>query len=503
MKDILIWINTYNRPDELSLLLQDIVDNRGKLKIDLLIMDDCSNKSYDNVILRFKPLINIKYIKQVKNHGKYQYWRLCNKAMEQIKLSISSYRYFIKLDDDLRLTNNFFDKCINIWKTINDKSKICLNFRLDTREGCRVWTRFTPIRTTFGGIDVYKSQWVDCDFFTTRRFFDSIDFSIPFIPRTRWRNNRNKSSGVGEYFSKQLSKTFSLYLTCESLVDHCELESQMNPLEREINPLATNTFNKQSNYGLASQKMKDRKTNMVPMPNKIDKRVVYCMATHNNRRNSLEQVIDSINGQYDHLYIYSNDYNLEINNPKITVVNNQPNIGDIGKFHFIEQLNDSYVFCIDDDIIYPCNYTDKMVQKLNEYNNRCIVGILGAIILFPCHNYYKSRKHFHFHRAVTSDHIVHVLGTGTIAFDTSEIKIPRDIFKKENMADIWLAMYAQDKKIPMVMVTRQYKWLEQIPVETSIYGDNKSKLKNNAEYQTKIINDFNDKNRIILNTISG
>jgi len=172
------------------------------------------------------------------NHGKKQYWKLCSYVMSILQYN-KNFDYYIKLDDDGRLINNFFDKCAHIWESIKDRRKICLNFRLDDREGKPVWTGVKPLKVKFGDIAVYKSQWVDMDFCCPYRFFEALGFSLRRPKVHRWRNPFT-SSGTGRDISTRLhSLGYHLYLTTQTLVIHDGHDSKMNPHERERHPLKT------------------------------------------------------------------------------------------------------------------------------------------------------------------------------------------------------------------------------------------------------------------------
>jgi glycosyltransferase involved in cell wall biosynthesis len=237
---IFVWINTYNRVKCLQNLLRDICDNQANFKIKVFIVDDFSTDNYTDMLRNFSGKLDIVYHKVSFNHGKKLYWMLCNYTLSKIKLEINNYRYFIKIDDDCRLVKDFFVKCVNIWESIIDRRKICLNFRLDTREGKSVWTGILPKLVTFNNIPLYLSQWVDMDFICDARMFKTLDFQITRQPEERWKYNRIASSGVGRDISVRLvNRGYHLYLTTESLVNHDHHDSKMNPEERGRNPLTT------------------------------------------------------------------------------------------------------------------------------------------------------------------------------------------------------------------------------------------------------------------------
>ena len=245
---IFVWINTFNRPNELKLLLGDIHKNKQSHKLKILVIDDASTLDYDTVLDSFVGKLNIEYHKMDNNHGKKKYWKLCSYGMNEIRAN-QGYDYYMKIDDDGRLVDRFFERCCYIWESIKDIRKICLNFRLDSREGKKVWTNITPEKMNFNDISIYRSQWVDMDFFTTMDFFTALRYRIIKPPEVRWRNP-HASSGTGRDISTRLaSMGYNLYLTTQSLVRHDDHDSHMNPRERARTPLVTKPF-KERNYGI-------------------------------------------------------------------------------------------------------------------------------------------------------------------------------------------------------------------------------------------------------------
>jgi hypothetical protein len=246
---ILVWINTFERVDSLRELLQDIENNKDEFDVKVFIVDDGSKSDYISLFKEFSHSLDIEYHKMAFNHGKHKYWKLCNYALQVIKTKFNQYKYYVKVDDDCRLMKDFFKRCVNIWENISDRNKICLNFRLDSREGKRVWTGVLPKRIIFNSIPLYLSQWVDMDFFCTIKMLKALNFKITEQPIDRWLRNQNNSSGVGRDISLRLFyKHLNLYLTTETLVIHNHHGSKMNPHERGINPLMTKQT-KDNKYG--------------------------------------------------------------------------------------------------------------------------------------------------------------------------------------------------------------------------------------------------------------
>ena len=218
-----------------------------------------------------------------------------------------------------------------------------------------------------------------------------------------------------------------------------------------------------------------------------------------NREAGLNKVVPTILPQCDELWVYLNEYNKVpacLNHKKIKLFKSQDfrECGDIGKSHDADKIEDAYHFTVDDDIIYPKDYSERMISAIERYDRSSVIGVHGALTYFPCHNYYKHRFHYHFRTENKKDVVVNVLGTGTVAFHTDTIKVKRSDFDKKNMADIWFALVAQDQKVPSIVIKREKGWLRpctSVDFVGSIYE--KSKNKSHGTYQTKVLNDYNEK----------
>lgn len=64
-----IIIPMYNCIDTIESTLLSISTQIIKNKLNVILVDDCSNQSYENIIEKFRPILSIKYIKHDKNMG--------------------------------------------------------------------------------------------------------------------------------------------------------------------------------------------------------------------------------------------------------------------------------------------------------------------------------------------------------------------------------------------------------------------------------------------------
>ena len=227
--DFCIIITTYNRPDMLYSLIENLLKEKGSYKIHIAIFNDGSSEKYD------LKKYDIKHIRMFPNMGKQKYYITFNSTFSYVK-KINS-KYFIYLPDDVGLVSDFFNKVKDLYELIPDQNKISLSILTDDRVKRKVWTN--TVTQDFG--EYYKTQWNDLCFISEKKFFEVLEYSINEIPKTRWDDNPNLSSGVGQQISHRLDKlNFGMYHTKLSMVIHGDHESKMNKNERLKTKLITN-----------------------------------------------------------------------------------------------------------------------------------------------------------------------------------------------------------------------------------------------------------------------
>ena len=127
---IQVVITTYNRPEQLALLLHDIYNQ--KEKVEVTIFDDGSQPPVKDAV-------------HFQNHGKRRYYQLVTHVFKS--LQNVNFDYFFMLPDDIRLCDNFFQLSINHWNIIQDAYKICLSVgHTHNRHYNPCWTKFTPVK---------------------------------------------------------------------------------------------------------------------------------------------------------------------------------------------------------------------------------------------------------------------------------------------------------------------------------------------------------------------
>jgi hypothetical protein len=226
--DFCVLITTYERPEMLYKLLDDIESNKKNYKILVAVFDDGSTQKLD---LTGRDVIKIG---MYPNMGKKKYYVTYNATFSFVK-NINS-KYFIYLPDDISLVDNFFDESKRLYESITSTKKICLSILTDDRVNKSHWGYNNP--KDIG--EVIQTQWNDLCFICEKDFFELLNYKVNTISPSRWINNPNISSGVGHQITQRLNSSGKfLYHVKKSLVYHGTHESKMNENERKKNNLIT------------------------------------------------------------------------------------------------------------------------------------------------------------------------------------------------------------------------------------------------------------------------
>lgn len=145
----------------------------------------------------------------LKTHnGKLFYWD----TVRTLFSLRGEHKYYFVLPDDFLICDSQIAKAIELWESIKDPLKICLNLYAD-RIGIPCWTTFIPIDMG----EYYRTGWMDMCILCENLFFDKVR-----VNKIIFTGNSNivRSSGVGSQISRNLHRRgFHFYQVKESLVD--------------------------------------------------------------------------------------------------------------------------------------------------------------------------------------------------------------------------------------------------------------------------------------------
>jgi hypothetical protein len=181
------------------------------------------------------------------------------------------------------------------------------------------------------------------------------------------------------------------------------------------------------------------------------------LATIEARKDSLQEVVDSLRFQVDKVRVYGNDYQPELEGDNVEVYTG-PDYTDNAKFFWLPISKGIYLSC-DDDIIYPPDYVETIVKGLKKYPNTWVTfhGRRLKGLNLP---YYSGHDSYPCLRTVPYDYEIHVAGTGVSAFHTDTIKFDPLTWNEYKMADIMASLELAKKGVRVICLAHKIFWLK-------------------------------------------
>lgn len=201
------------------------------------------------------------------------------------------------------------------------------------------------------------------------------------------------------------------------------------------------------------------------------------LATIPQRIPQLEVVVNCILPQVDQLNVYLNGFEETpwfLNHEKIQVVHSKDfgDRGDAGKFYWTDKVR-GYYLTIDDDIVYPPDYVERIKQGLDKRGKKCAVGFHGEMYGNTIRHWTRDRLlTHHFYYELEKDTPVCILGTGCAGFHTDFVPIRPEYFELPNMADVWFTLFCHRERIFRVVLAHHRGWLQILPIpeEETLWG---------------------------------
>ncbi|WP_165164218.1 FkbM family methyltransferase [Corynebacterium qintianiae] len=196
------------------------------------------------------------------------------------------------------------------------------------------------------------------------------------------------------------------------------------------------------------------------------------IASMPGREFGLKTVIDILHTQADEIFVYLNGMSsvpaILPAYPNVKYFAG-PDVGDRGKFKFLEGFNGYYLTC-DDDIEYAPFHVQSIIDGIERYGRRAVVGWHGSIFKEDFQEFYnpKYRQVLSFRFLRGEDTPVHLLGTGVCGFHTETMNVSYEDFLYPNMADAFLAIAAKEQEVGMVVLAHGKDWAKPIDVGPSI-----------------------------------
>lgn len=210
------------------------------------------------------------------------------------------------------------------------------------------------------------------------------------------------------------------------------------------------------------------------------------MASLSSREKLLEQAVSSLLPQVDVLCVYLNGYTAIprcLHHEKVAHATLSQEAGwrsaEAKLLHWDRDewkappywSDDDIALTVDDDIIYPPNYAERMTAALRRHP-RSVVCVHASIMTEPFDDYARDRWISAARSGLSADARAHVPGTGTMAFRRGdfEISLRRDI-PWSHCVDACTAVAVKRQGLPVWAVARPDHWLHPLalPPGTGIY----------------------------------
>ena len=186
------------------------------------------------------------------------------------------------------------------------------------------------------------------------------------------------------------------------------------------------------------------------------------IATQPKRFEFLLQMLESIDGQFDEIRLYLNNFREVPKELEKYTCYIGRDLTDNGKF-FWSNNRDEYYFTLDDDVIYPPDYVEKTLpligNRIVTYHGRNLFGLNQP--------YYDNHKVYLFYKKLNKDVKLDVGSTGFMAFNTNVFS--PHLWKSPNkkMTDLLVALEAAMHGIDLVCLKKEANWIK--PIE--LYHD--------------------------------
>lgn len=232
---IRVNIITHDRPDEVLLLLADIA-RQAPDGTHVCVYEDPSDADYDDV-RRFCDARNWWHVTANEHYGKERHYKLVGNVYATVRYVPAQATVF-QLPDDIRLCDNFFDRALTLWSSVNVETRLALNLLRDARADGPCWTPVEPVDVG----SVLRVGWVDGLFVADHKYYALLDYTVAPVSPNRWDHYPTLGSGVYQNVSEALYRQGAFYCVKQSLVVHTATLSKMNPAARAEHPLCALDF---------------------------------------------------------------------------------------------------------------------------------------------------------------------------------------------------------------------------------------------------------------------
>ena len=198
------------------------------------------------------------------------------------------------------------------------------------------------------------------------------------------------------------------------------------------------------------------------------------VATYPGRLANLPVMLESVAPQFDEIHVVLNEFTKRQQQklPRLDNVHYEippEDLKDTGKFWRTPGQGE-YVFLMDDDLTFPPDYVDKLIDFHRRLPTSCaVVGLHGVIYSDLFEGAPASRFVAKFDKALDKPILVNQLGTGVLMLP-GELMPPFEFMRtSQRFVDVRFARYCHENNIGLVCVPRAAGWVVDQEPEESIF----------------------------------
>jgi hypothetical protein len=200
------------------------------------------------------------------------------------------------------------------------------------------------------------------------------------------------------------------------------------------------------------------------------------MAAQPQRFNNLPTSVPILLDQCDRMFVHINgstEYPDCLDHPKITVTTSEENLGAAQKFCGVPET-DGYYVSVDDDILYPKDYVDRLLEAMERHDNK-IIACVHASTYYPHQpvwKRYERRKSYCYYKTLRRETRVLQPGTGTVCTYVPHFAMRPEDFENPNMTDVYMMIALAKRGIKAYAIHRRHHWMNRMDEHGVALHDN-------------------------------
>jgi GR25 family glycosyltransferase involved in LPS biosynthesis len=187
------------------------------------------------------------------------------------------------------------------------------------------------------------------------------------------------------------------------------------------------------------------------------------MAGYPNHVQALEKAVDSLVTQVDTLHVFLNEFETIpefLDRDKIYITRSQDFglLGECGKYYWTDDL-DGYQFICSDTLIYPPEYVENMISKIEQYMRKSVVGAGGYLIKVPFASFDPSTVYLPETGVIPADTPVPVLSDLALAYHSKTLHVSRHFFYQPELSSFWFSILGLEQHVPFICSCHSADWI--------------------------------------------